>query len=306
VAWKALLSAGLFNRSASSPYLLSGFLKCSECGGNLVLVRGRSSKYATYGCAQYFSRGACSNSVRIRLDQLETMIFEKLQTDVLRPEVLDLTLQEFHAELTKASEETRGMAVHYENRMRELEAELRNLTAAVAKAKGSTSVLEAIAEREREVKELKRLRKVEEDRRPERVFEGLDEFVRNRVSRLRELMQVDVSRAKVELGKHLSVITMRPEPDGSGYAIEGEWDLVGDRFPKILATSLGEGCGSLSAESGTRQLENTLRRTGKWENDCGVGMVPGGGIEPPRAQGPADFEAIIGSFGNLLKIVVFN
>jgi hypothetical protein len=35
-------------------------------------------------------------------------------------------------------------------------------------------------------------------------------------------------------------------------------------------------------------------------------MVPGGGIEPPRAQGTADFEAILGSFGNLLKIVDFN
>jgi hypothetical protein len=44
-------------------------------------------------------------------------------------------------------------------------------------------------------------RKVEEDRRPKRVFEGLEEFVRNRVSQLRELMQVDVARAKVELEK---------------------------------------------------------------------------------------------------------
>jgi hypothetical protein len=35
-------------------------------------------------------------------------------------------------------------------------------------------------------------------------------------------------------------------------------------------------------------------------------LVPGGGIEPPRAQGPADFEAIIGGFGKLLKIVDFN
>ena len=73
---------------------------------------------------------------------------------------------------------------------------------------------------------------------------------------------------------------MRPEQDGSGYAIEGEWDLVGDRFPKIQATSLGERCGSPSTESGTMQLENARHRTGMWENDCGVRMVPGARIVP--------------------------
>ena len=35
---------GLLNRSSSSRYLLSGFLKCAECGGNITVVTGRTKR----------------------------------------------------------------------------------------------------------------------------------------------------------------------------------------------------------------------------------------------------------------------
>jgi len=50
-------------------------------------------------------------------------------------------------------------------------------------------------------------------------------------------------------------IDLRPAPDRSGYVAEGEWDVLADRFPKAHATALPE--------------------------KCGVGVVPGGGVEPP-------------------------
>ena len=97
--------------------------------------------------------------------------------------------------------------------------------------------------------------KDEESRRPEIVFEGLDEFVRSRIANLSRLLENDIQAAKVELGKHVREIIMRPAPDRSGYVAEGEWDVLADRFPKAHATALPE--------------------------KCGVGMVPGGGVEPP-------------------------
>jgi site-specific DNA recombinase len=133
-------------------------VKCGECGANLVVVSGRQRKHASYGCAQHFSRGTCSNSVRIRQDKLETMLFEKLQTKFLRPEVLDVIMTEFLTGLKHASDDSGGRKLHFETRIKELDTELRNLVTAIAKGKSATSVLlESIHERESEIAQLKTL-----------------------------------------------------------------------------------------------------------------------------------------------------
>ena len=84
---------------------------------------------------------------------------------------------------------------------------------------------------------------------------GLDEFAANRLASIRELLQTDVVRAKTELGKHVSELIMHPQADTGSYVVEGEWDLLGDCFSNAQATSRTEG--------------------------LYVGMVPGGGVEPP-------------------------
>ena len=148
-------SKGLVGRAASSPYLLSGFLKCGECGANLVVVRGRQRRHAAYGCPQHFSRGACKNSVCIRQDKLETMVFEKLRDKFLASEVLALIMAEFLTGLGNASENGDDARIHFEGRIKEVEAELRNLVTAIAKGKSKTSILlESIHERESELARL--------------------------------------------------------------------------------------------------------------------------------------------------------
>jgi hypothetical protein len=72
------------------------------------------------------------------------------------------------------------------------------------------------------------------------------------IPNIRHLAQNDISRAKVELGKHATEIVLTPQSDGSGYLIEGQWNLVWNE-----------------------QFQNVVK-------ECGVGMVPGGGVEPPR------------------------
>jgi hypothetical protein len=79
--------------------------------------------------------------------------------------------------------------------------------------------------------------KTEEQRRLEKVLEGLNEFVLNRVTNIRELLQTDVVRAKQELGNHVGELIMRPQPDTGSYVVEGEWDLLGARFPGGQTTS---------------------------------------------------------------------
>jgi hypothetical protein len=93
---------GLMHRAATSPYLMTGFLKCGSCGANLVIVTGRTKgAHPKYGCPQNFYRGACTNGLKERADWLEDRLLSELQSAVMRPEVVDYALGEFERQLNK-------------------------------------------------------------------------------------------------------------------------------------------------------------------------------------------------------------
>jgi site-specific DNA recombinase len=181
-------------------------------GANLVVVKGRQRRHAAYGCPQHFSRGACRNSVCIRQDKIETMVFETLRDKFLTPEVLALIMTEFVAGLKDATDTRKQNRDHFEARIKELELELQNLVDAIAKGKAPVSILlDSIHQREAELRRLKIAAKKQSKEQPEISPDGFVDFARSRLLEICELMKIDVVKAKVELGKHLSEIVMRPD-----------------------------------------------------------------------------------------------
>ena len=64
---------------------------------------------------------------------------------------------------------------------------------------------------------------------------------------IRQLLQVDVQKAKAELKKHVTEIRMLPQVEGKKghYVAEGEWNLLGgygEMSGRPTAT-LSDGCG---------------------------------------------------------------
>jgi site-specific DNA recombinase len=102
-------------RAAASPYIFTGLLKCSECGGSITIVLGRSRNRfdSRYGCSMHAQRGnsVCKNALLVRRLELERQLLEGLQTRVLNPAVVDYTLKRFEDELLKAvAERSQGDA----------------------------------------------------------------------------------------------------------------------------------------------------------------------------------------------------
>ncbi len=237
---------GLLNRSASSGNLLTGFLKCGLCGANLVIVTGRRRRHAMYGCPQHFYRGACANDLKVRQEYLERQLLSELQANVLLPEVIDYTLEEFQRQLEAARVDTSQYQERAREKKRELEEQLQRLTAAVAQAGHSAFLLQAIAQREQELAELEPSLELASNSR-HRDPEELRRFAIERLSALPELLSHDVSRARSELARHVSEVRMLPENNNRSrrYLCQGNWNLLG-------ATTQGD-----------------------------VRMVAGGGFEPP-------------------------
>ncbi|GAA4778274.1 recombinase family protein [Stakelama sediminis] len=93
-------------RARRPKYLLTGLAKCGCCGSAYVV------KNATQiGCANYFDKGQCRNSMRVKRQEVEEMVLEGLRTRLMEPAMYE----EFCREYTRSfnalqTEKTRARA----------------------------------------------------------------------------------------------------------------------------------------------------------------------------------------------------
>jgi len=182
-----------------------------------------------YGCPQHRYRGACTNGLRIRQTELESRLLSGLQKALLQPAAISHVLDQFKRQLEAAQVDFSQGRQRTGERKKELDAELARLTAAVAESGHSATLLAAIAVRERELDEIETSL-----RDPNQVFasssEELQQFALERLSSLPDLLSCDVPRARAELSKHVTQITMHPAQQNGDrhYTCQGEWNLLGD------------------------------------------------------------------------------
>lgn len=221
---------GLLPRAITSPYLFSGLLKCGECSGNLIIGTGGGTHvHKKYVCANYFNRGTCENDLYIRLDVLEERLLGRLQSELLRPELIDYSIAEFGRQLRSALADLAGEIAELRKRKHQLESEIQRFADAIARGGPLDSLVQEIAKRESEGKAItNRLLSASEDSIESRLH-AVRQFVTSRIFDLRELLNRDATLAKIELHKHLSEIRMMPTEDREDwhYVAEGTWNLLG-------------------------------------------------------------------------------
>jgi site-specific DNA recombinase len=229
--WGYPKSRGLVPRAMTSPYLFSGLLKCGECGANLIIATGGGThRHKKYACSRRFNRGGCENDLYIRRDDLEELLLGTLQSEILKPEVVDYAVMEFQRQLEAAlgslSDDFAGMR----QRKTRLEAEVRRLVSAVAESGHSKSLLEEIGRKEAELQGITDgLLSATPESIESRVGE-IRSFVTSGLNDLRDLLRKDTALARTELLKQSSEITMTPHrgPARRFYVADGKWDLLGN------------------------------------------------------------------------------
>ena len=221
--------SGFLSRTARSKYLFSGLLVCGECGGKVSIVTSGPHRFPRYGCRAHV-RGTCKNALTVRQETLETHILDGLQRVVLTPEVIDYTLQKFEVELKDRLRQMGSEIGTLRVRKSELESELRRLAAAVAEGGHSTFLLEAITDREKQLRSISDQILSTESNSLESGLTDLRQWVHERLSNLRRLLSSDPGRAHTEFLKHTQAITLKPIEQGGQrfYEVSGAWNLLGD------------------------------------------------------------------------------
>jgi site-specific DNA recombinase len=228
------------HKASSSVYLLTGFLKCDLCGANLIIVAGKGRKTIRkyYGCSEHFNRGACDNALTIRQDVIEHNFFAELQRTVLTDEILDYTIAEVTRQIRARQKRSVDDVGSMQLRKREIEQELMRLAAAIADSGHSRFVLDAMAERERELDQLAQRLQMVKRGDIEQHPGNIKDSVKTGLSNLLGLLNTDTARARAELAKHTTAIRMIPEKgvDGQLYFVaEGGWNVMGGTHFGVVA-----------------------------------------------------------------------
>ena len=105
-------------RRASSPYLLSGLVKCEKCGKALTAAEAKSGKYSYYVCHSLLKKGKGT----CKTPRLNSKRFEKLMIDQIRANIL--TESNIRDLVRLMDEEMDGVAAEQRERLENIEAEL--------------------------------------------------------------------------------------------------------------------------------------------------------------------------------------
>jgi hypothetical protein len=85
-----------FWRKARPKYLLSGLMKCGQCGGSYTKISKN-----LFGCATARNKGTCDNRLNIRTQQIEEIILDGLKDQLMDPELFKEFTAAFIDELNR-------------------------------------------------------------------------------------------------------------------------------------------------------------------------------------------------------------
>ena len=219
------------SRAASSPYLFSGLLKCSECDGSITIVSGNWKKRQDhrYGCSLHASRGdqICRNNLLIQRRVLEAQMLGGLRQRILNPEVVEYTLQSLEKELVRAMNRQGDQSAEYQTRVDKIQKQIRNCTDVICQGKSNPSLLDRLSELEQDLADAKAKLANTEPRTIRVHLRDTRRFVEFRFRHLQSMLNGEPRLVRAELMKHVQKITMTPDLLEKTYMVSGIWDWLG-------------------------------------------------------------------------------
>lgn len=147
-ARKAAKENWAFDKQRRPKKLLSGLLRCGECGGNINVVSRDE-----WGCSTARTRGSCTNRRTARNSTLERRVFAGLRDELLSPERVSAVVKVYHAERARLERESGKASNQAQRQVAALDGKISRLVTAIATAGESipelvTALQSARAERE--------------------------------------------------------------------------------------------------------------------------------------------------------------
>ena len=117
---------------AASPTLLTGVLKCGQCGSAMTLATGKGGRYKYYKCTMRINRGSSHcDGPNIPMEKLDTLVIERLAERVITPKRIQLILKQLKADMKEARNDESSALLELQTEMKGIETKRNRLYEAV-------------------------------------------------------------------------------------------------------------------------------------------------------------------------------
>jgi site-specific DNA recombinase len=210
------------NRTHRRKFLLSGLLKCGDCGGGFTIV-GQDR----YGCATHRNKGTCANSASIRRQEIEARVLAGLKDRLMAPELVREFIRAFHEEVNRAGAELEKQIKSDALELQSLERKIASIVAAIEGGKYSRALGDRLAELERH-RDLIEARHVENPAGTIRLHPRLADVYAEKVRQLENALNEPSIREEAAevLRSLIDRVELRPRDAGQGLDALLYGDLV--------------------------------------------------------------------------------
>jgi hypothetical protein len=157
---------------------------------------------------------------------------------VLQRDAVEYVLDQFGTHVQDAFADFSNQMAQMRERKQKIEGELRRLAPTAAETGPSAFLVEAINDREKQLRELSDQLLAGGENSVDAYLADICNFILGKMGELRALMAGDPAPARKELLKHVSEIRMMPQQAGDGkghYVAKGEWRLFGNQQDALKA-----------------------------------------------------------------------
>lgn len=198
------------NAALHSRHLFSGFMKCGQCSGAVVVVTGGYGS-PRYGCLRSWRNGteACGNRLTIRAKVADAYLVARLKAELLAPPTLNYIVEVLTTELNRRIDERPRLLANAKTARQETRQKLQRLIEAIEKGGSATTIVRAIGEHEAELVRLEATlaELAEPMHRRLAVIPG---WVRQQLEDLVTLLSESPERTKAEFQRLGLTVTMAP------------------------------------------------------------------------------------------------
>lgn len=122
--------------------LLSGLLRCGQCGGPVTVVTGARSP--RLGCTTARDKGTCTQHASVRLDLIERRVLDGLRTHLLAPELVAEAVRAYHDEMRQHQAQTQRRRGDLQRDLAEAQRKARRLAEKLLDSDGPQPTLQSM------------------------------------------------------------------------------------------------------------------------------------------------------------------
>ena len=195
---------------ANPPHLFAGLMKCSKCGGAIVLISGKGSGY--YGCFNA-KRKTCDNTLHVPRKRIEETIISDLKEKVLIVENIQYVYKKIEKLIAQGLNEVPELIKKKKSQHEKVLSEIQNYLNFIKIGNFSKAISEALKEAENKCEDIKKEVDFLTFQKQNEFISPPKEWVEHRLEELRDTLNKNTVASSLALKELLGEISLEPVTD---------------------------------------------------------------------------------------------